>query len=200
MNARHIDYYFWLNSDWAYLGADRLEALARRHRLEVRYKPVDLPLVYARTGGILLSQRALPRQAYRIVELRRWSRKLGLPVNPRPAFMCPDAGLASRIVIGAGMAGLPVAALSRAILHAQWVENRDISSIVTLRAIVRGCGFDHEMLMAAAAEPAVARRYHANTDEAIMAGVFGSPSYLFDGELFWGQDRLEMLEDRVAGA
>ena len=82
-----IDYYFWMNSDWAYLGADRLEALAARHQARIRYLPVDLPDVYARTGGVLLGQRAPERQAYRVTELARWCRKLGIHVNPTPAYM-----------------------------------------------------------------------------------------------------------------
>lgn len=99
-----IDYYFWLNSDWAYLGADRLEALAARQQARIRYLPVDLPEVYARTGGVLLGQRAPERQAYRVTELARWCRKLGIHVNATPAHMCPDAGLASRLVIAADAA------------------------------------------------------------------------------------------------
>jgi 2-hydroxychromene-2-carboxylate isomerase len=199
MTRGHIDYYFWLNSDWAYLGADRLEALAQRQGLAVRYKPVDLPEVYGRTGGILLGQRAAQRQAYRIVELKRWCRKLGIHVNPLPAYMCPDAGLASRIVMAADIAGAPVAPLYKAILRAQWAEERDISCEATLREILRENGLDAEALMAAAAEPAIERRYRDNTNQAVQAGVFGSPSYVFDGELFWGQDRLDMLEERIAG-
>ncbi|CUK15994.1 2-hydroxychromene-2-carboxylate isomerase [Achromobacter xylosoxidans] len=195
-----IDYYFWLNSDWAYLGADRLEALAARQQARIRYLPVDLPEVYARTGGVLLGQRAPERQAYRVTELARWCRKLGIHVNATPAHMCPDAGLASRLVIAADAAGLPVAALYKAILAAEWCEERDISSPDTLRAILREQGLDAGALMAAAEQPAARRAYRDNTDAAVAAGVFGSPSYVYRGELFWGQDRLEMLEEAVAAS
>ncbi|CAB3735837.1 2-hydroxychromene-2-carboxylate isomerase [Achromobacter denitrificans] len=193
-----IDYYFWMNSDWAYLGADRLEALARRQGAAIRYLPVDLPEVYARTGGILLGQRSPERQAYRVAELARWCRKLGIHVNPQPAHMCPDAGLASRIVIAAGQAGLPVAALYKAILKAEWCDERDISDEATLRAILREQGLDDVALLAAAARPDAEAAYRGNTDAAVAAGVFGSPAYVYRGELFWGQDRLDMLEEAVA--
>src|SRR3546814_1130585 len=73
---RVIDYYFWINSDWAYLGADRLHAMALRHGVAVRHKPVDLLHVYSRTGGVPLGQRSVQRQAYRQAELRRWMRRL----------------------------------------------------------------------------------------------------------------------------
>lgn len=200
MSSRCIDYYLWMNSDWAYLGADRLEALAARQGVEIRYKPVDLPDVYARTGGVLLGQRAPQRQAYRITELRRWCRKLGVHVNPQPAFMCPDADLASCIVIAVDRAGLPVASLYKAILHAQWCEDRDISSEATLRQILLQHDLDADAWLRQAGMAQVAAQYRRYTDEAVAAGVFGSPSYVYRGELFWGQDRLEMLEECIAAA
>lgn len=193
-----IDYYFWLNSDWAYLGADRLEALAARQQARIRYLPVDLPEVYARTGGILLGLRSPERQAYRVAELARWCRKLDIHVNPQPAYMCPDASLASRIVIAADQAGLPVAALYKAILKAEWCDEQDISDEATLRAILVQQGLDAPALLAAAAEPGIEAVYRRNTNDAVAAGVFGSPAYVYRGEVFWGQDRLEMLEEAVA--
>lgn len=195
-----IDYYLWMNSDWAYLGADRLESLAARQGVRIRYKPVDLPEVYARTGGVLLPLRAPQRQAYRVTELLRWCRKLDIHVNPQPAYMCPNADLASCVVIAADMAGIAVAGLVKAILRAQWSEERDISSSETLREILAHQGLDGERLLHQATEQQVVARYRQNTDDAVAAGVFGSPSYVYQGELFWGQDRLEMLEDCIAAS
>lgn len=198
--AKSIDCYLWMNSDWAYLGADRLDALARRHGATVRYMPVDLPAVYARTGGILLPLRAPERQQYRVAELRRWCKRLGIHVNPSPKFMCPDATLASRIVIAATDRGYDVVPLCKAVLRAQWCEEKDISDADTLAGIVTDCGFDAPALMRDAATGEVARTYAAFTDRAVAAGVFGSPSYVYRGELFWGQDRLDFLEEAVAAA
>jgi len=195
---KSIDCYLWMNSDWAYLGADRLDALARRHGATVRYMPVDLPAVYARTGGILLPLRATERQQYRVAELRRWCQRLSIHVTPSPKFMCPDATLASRIVIAAGTGGPEVVALYKAILHAEWCEERDISNPQTLADIVTACGLDAQALMHRARTEEVARTYGEFTDRAVAAGVFGSPSYVYRGEIFWGQDRLDFLEEAVA--
>jgi len=192
----HIDYYFWMNSDWAYLGADRLEALARRQEISIRYKPVDLPDVYSRTGGVLLEQRSQERQSYRVAELQRWCRKLGVHVNPYPKHMCPNAGLASCLVIAADLRGLAVLPLYKAILQAEWAEERDISAETTLCEILEEQCLD-ATLLGQAKTPEIAERYRAYTDEAVKAGVFGSPSYVYRGELFWGQDRLDMLEDAI---
>ncbi|MCX5471500.1 2-hydroxychromene-2-carboxylate isomerase [Alcaligenes sp. A-TC2] len=196
MNAAGIHYYFWMNSDWAYLGADRLEAIARKHGIPIHYKPVDLPQVYARTGGVLLGQRSPERQAYRIAELKRWCRKLGIHVNPTPRFMCPDATLASTLVIAINQAGLPVLDLYKAILRAQWCEEQNIADPTQLARILQAQQLDADYWLKQA--PLVQAQYQAHTEEAIKAGVFGSPSYVYQGELFWGQDRLDMLDEAIA--
>lgn len=195
MSTAGIHYYFWMNSDWAYLGADRLEAIARKQGVPIHYKPVDLPQVYARTGGVLLGQRSPERQAYRITELQRWCRKLGTPINPTPRFMCPDATLASTVVIAINQAGLPVLELYKAILRAQWCEERNIADPAVLARIMQSQQLDADYWFEQA--PHMQQRYQAYTDEAIAAGVFGSPSYVYQGELFWGQDRLDMLDEAI---
>lgn len=195
---KRIDYYYWINSDWAFLGNDRLEEIAARHHADLNYLPVDLPYVYARTGGVLLSQRSRQRQAYRETELARWCSRLGIHLNPAPRFMCPNGDRASCAVIAAKFAGLKLATLSQAILRAEWVEEQDISSETTLARIIDGIGYDSAMLLREAGNPAVTAAYRSYTDQAIAAGVFGSPSYVFNGELFWGQDRLEFLDEALA--
>lgn len=195
-----IDYYFWMNSDWAYLGADRLERIATEHQVKIRYMPVDLPDVYRRTGGQLLGNRAPERQAYRIVELKRWCKKLRIDVNPTPKYMCPNADLASRIVIAADRRGQGVLPLYKAVLRAEWCEERDISDPAELRRILLELGLDANELLTASETHEIEALYRRFTDDAVKAGVFGSPSYVFRNELFWGQDRLDMLEDAIASA
>src|ERR1700761_5924292 len=116
---KRIDYYFWINSDWAFLGADRLEMIAAKHRAELNYMPVDLPQVYARTGVILLSKRAPERQRYRIAELARFCRQLDIHVNPLPRYMCPNGDLASRVVIAAKHRQLSLLTLTKALFRAE---------------------------------------------------------------------------------
>lgn len=194
---RTIEYFYWLNSDWALLGADRLKELAQRHDVQVNYKPVDLPHVYSRTGGVLLSQRSPERQAYRVAELKRWCRKLGFALNVAPKYMCPNADLASCLVIAAGLHGYDVHELSNAILRAQWCEERDVSSEEVLRSIASSLRLPTDALMNLARDDATVASYRRNTEEAVSYGVFGSPSYVLDGELFWGQDRLDMLDEAI---
>lgn len=195
-----IDYFFWMNSDWAYLGADRLEQIAAKYQLKIRYMPVDLPDVYRRTGGQLLGNRAPERQVYRIVELNRWCKKLGIHVNPMPKFMCPNADAASRIVIAADRMGLSIVSLYKAILRAEWCDDRDISDREELKRILAEEGLDADRLLLAADVPEIEALYRRFTDDAVEAGVFGSPSYVFNNELFWGQDRLDMLEEAITSS
>lgn len=195
-----IDYYFWINSDWAYLGADRLEGIAARYGVKIRYKPVDLIDVYSRTGGIPLVQRSHERQAYREAELQRWMRRLNMSINITPRHMCPNGDLASRFTIASEQLGLNVALLSKAILEAEWCHEQDISDSHVLLEAAEKLGLPGERIMQRALMDDMNAIYRKYTDEAVAHGVFGSPSYVFKGGLYWGQDRLEFLEEAVAEA
>ena len=197
MKPSHLDYYFWLNSDWPTWAPTAWSARAapeRGHPLQAGRPARRLRAHRRRAAGpALAGTTGLPRRrAAPLVP------QAGHPGQPAPAHMCPNADQASRLVIAADLQGLPVAALYKAILHAEWCEDRDISSEPTLREIAAAQGLDADALLRAA--PDVERRYRQYTDEAVAAGAFGSPSYVYAGELFWGQDRLEMLEEAIAAA
>ena len=192
-----IDYYDSMSSPWTYLGHLRFVELARRYGLTVRHKPMDLLKVWSVSGGLPLKQRAQQRQAYRHQELRRWSELLHLPCNLEPAHHPVADRRACYMVIAATQRGLDWIKLRHAILRAVWAEDRDIADHATLVAIANEQGLDGKGLLAATEEAAVQSEYQSNTEEAMKIGVFGAPTYVFDGELFWGQDRLQMLEWRL---
>jgi 2-hydroxychromene-2-carboxylate isomerase len=197
MGDRFIDYYDSMSSPWTYLGHLRFMDLARRFGLTVRHKPMDLLKVWSVSGGLPLKQRAPQRQAYRHQELRRWSELLQVPCNLEPAHHPVADRRACYLVIAAMQRGLDWSRLSHAVLRAVWVEDRDIADHATLVAIANENGLDGKALLAATEDKAVQAEYQANTDEAMKIGVFGAPTYVLDGELFWGQDRLQMLEWRL---
>jgi len=194
---RTIDYFVWLASDWAYLGGVRFVQMAARHRLTINHIPMRMQDVYAGSGGVLLANRSWQRQAYRITELKRWRSRLGVPVNIEPKFFPADVDLASCIAIAAQRRGLPVADFVNAVMRAIWAEDRDVSDPAVLLALAQACGLDGPALLAAAGSDEAREEYRGNTARALSAGVFGSPFYLFAGELFWGQDRLDMLEEAI---
>ena len=198
MAEKLIDYFDSMSSPWTYLGHLRFMNLAHRFGLTIRHKPMDLLKVWSVSGGLPLKQRARQRQAYRHQELRRWSELLGLPCNLEPAHHPVADRRACYMVIAAMQRGLDWSALSNAILRAVWVEDRDIADHATLIAIANENSMDGQALLAATEDTAVQAEYQSNTEEAIRIGVFGAPTYVFDGELFWGQDRLQLLEWRLA--
>jgi 2-hydroxychromene-2-carboxylate isomerase len=192
-----IDYYVWLLSDWAYLGGVRFVQLAARHGLKINHIPMRMQDVYAGSGGVLLANRSWQRQAYRITELKRWRSRLGIPVNIEPKFYPADVDLASCIVIAAQQRGLPVADFVNAVMRAIWAEDLNVADPRVLVAIAERCGLEGRALLEAADAQAERAEYRGNTERALAAGVFGSPFYAFAGELFWGQDRLDMLEEAI---
>src|ERR1700674_2667406 len=198
MTERCIDYYDSMSSPWTYLGHLRFVALAKRFGLTINHKPMDLLKVWSVSGGLPLKQRAQQRQAYRHLELKRWREFLGVPCNLEPAYHPVADRRACYIVIAAMQQGLDWSKLSHAILRAVWVEERNIADHDTLVTIADENGMPGKALIDATEHKAIKDEYAANTEEAIAVGVFGAPTYVFDGELFWGQDRLPMLEWRLA--
>ena len=193
-----IDYYYSLVSSWTYLGGPCLDEIVHRASAVVDCKPVDFSKVFPVSGGLPLAKRAPQCQAYRLVELQRWRDFLGMELNLQPSHFPVPENLAARVVIAAKRAGADALQLSNAILRAVWAEERDIADPGTLRATAGENGLNGDALLAAAETDAVREEYAANTAEAIGRGVFGAPSYVYRGELFWGQDRLDCLERALA--
>jgi len=194
-----IDYYMTPISPYVYLGHERFVAIARRHGATIAVKPINLGLVFPVSGGLPLSKRAPQRQAYRLVELTRWSRYLQVPLNLHPAHFPVSADLASRFVLAALERSTDAALdLALAFSRALWTQECDISDLATLQTISAGCGGDAATLAARAEAPDIGMRYAALTQEAIDRGIFGTPTYVYAGELFWGQDRLDFLDRALA--
>lgn len=195
---RTLDYYFAPQSPWMYLGHARLSELLQRTNTEVRVRPVDFGHIFSVSGGLPLPQRAPQRQAYRLVELRRFSEALGVPLNPQPRHF-PLPGDPSALLITAVAAHDGAAAAMRltgAIGQAIWAQERNMADATELAAVLSECGLDAQRL-AQAQDADNKALYAQHTREAVDAGVFGAPSYVVHGEIFWGQDRLDYVERRL---
>jgi 2-hydroxychromene-2-carboxylate isomerase len=198
--SKHCTYYFAPQSPWTYLGHARFCAMAKRLHAQVDVRPVDLGRVFSQSGGLPLAKRAPQRQAYRLLELARWSAHLGVPLNVQPKFFPVPGDPAARLIIAVRMALGADAALklAGAIMRAQWAEERNIGDADTLVAIALECELEGRQLLKAAETPTVENEYQRYTDEAIAAGMFGSPWFVVDGEGYWGQDRLDFVERALA--
>lgn len=198
--ALTVDYYFAPNSPWTYLGHRRFHEIARAAGAAIRVRPVDLGgKVFPVTGGLPLAKRAPQRQAYRLLELRRFSEFLGQPINLQPKFFPVGSDDAARLIIAVDMhdGTEPAMALTGAVLRAVWVEDRNIADPKELEALLAAQGLPARRLEDAHSQ-AVHERYDDDSQQAVEAGVFGAPSYVIDGELFWGQDRLDFVARRLA--
>lgn len=194
-----IDYYFSTISPFTYLAGQRLEEIAARHGAEVTYKPLDIGQLFARTGTPALPERHPNRQAYRLQELARGSKKSGLPLNLRPMYFPANSAPSSYAVIAAQNAGGgDVGALVHGLLRACWAEEKDVASDEVIRACLSDAGFDPSL--ADSGLLAGAETYGRNLDEAVERGVFGAPFYITDDDQrFWGHDRLADLDLHLSG-
>ncbi len=195
---RTVDYFFATMSPWAYLGHERFVRIAQATGAEVRVRPMDLGKIFPLSGGLPLAKRAPQRQAYRLVELRRFSEWLKLPLTLQPKFFPVAGDPSARLVsVVAERDGTEAALrLSGAVLAAVWAQERDIADADTLATLLRETGLDAARL-AQSQDAAAQALADAHTQAAMDAGVFGAPSYVIDGELFWGQDRLDFVERRL---
>jgi len=195
-----VDYYLAPQSPWAYLGHQRLAEIAARTGATVRVMPIDLSgKVFPISGGLPLGQRAPQRQAYRLVELQRFSEHLNAPLNLKPKYFPVGGDDAARLIIAADLAQGPDAAMqvAGAVLAACWAQERNIADEKVLAELLAELGLP-SALLAQSHNQAVHERYEADTQAAIDAGVFGAPSYVVNGEIFWGQDRLDFVERALA--
>jgi 2-hydroxychromene-2-carboxylate isomerase len=194
-----IDYYFAPQSPWTYLGHLRFWDIARAAGATIRVLPVDLGgKVFPVSGGLPLGKRAPQRQAYRLLELQRFADWLHAPLNLQPKYFPVAGDDAARLIIAVDMRHGTHAAMhiADAVLRAVWVEDRNIADEATLAALLVERELPARCLDDAHSQ-AVDERYQADTEAAIAAGVFGAPSYVVAGEIFWGQDRLDFLERRL---
>lgn len=191
-----VDYYHFLISPWSYLAIGRFNSLKQRTGITVNYLPIDVAQTFGNMGGVPPAKRHPSRQRFRMDELKRWSRFLDIPINFTPAFFPADQTMAACMVYAAP--GESAGALSDAILTAVWRDEKNVADTDILIAIANDCGLDGAQLLTAASDDAIKQKLMDTTKEAHDKDVFGSPTYSVDGELFWGQDRLDFLERALA--
>lgn len=196
----HIDYYVSLNSPWTHLGAARIEAMAMANNASMRVYPVDFGAIFAKSGGLPLPQRSPQRQAYRLQELARWRDQLNIPIQIQPKFFPASEQLASGCVIGVRetIGDQPAIKLAHRILKALWQEEKNSADPATLAALITDIGLDADNVMKLGSDPKWAERRIADTQAALDRNVFGAPSYVIGDDIFWGQDRLEFVQRRLA--
>ena len=194
---RQVDYYFSFQSPWAYIGHRSFTGLVSTYDLKVNYKPVVLVDLFSETGGLPLMKRHPVRQRYRMLELQRWRDKRGLTFHLQPKNWPFNARLADGVVIAAIEAGLDPDKYLRRAFAAVWEDQANLADPDTVAGIADQSGLPGSKLVERSAAEAVSAVYEQNRQDAIATDVFGSPVYVLDGEVFWGQDRIELLADAL---
>lgn len=193
--SKTIDYYHFLISPWSYLAIKQFNQVRANNDVVVNYKPIDVMQTFDEMGGLPPAKRHPSRQRFRMDELKRWAAHLDVPINFTPAHFPTNQALAAQMVFAAdGATGNAQAAdFSDAVLTAVWAQEKNIADEATLIEIAESVGLAGSDLLEKAKQDAYAKQLQATTDEAHNNDVFGSPTYIVDGELFWGQDRIEFL-------
>lgn len=194
--TKTIEYFFSIGSPWSYIRFDAFVDLAEKNGVEI--KPY-LTTVVEENGGIFSRNRPQVRRTYWMRDLKRWAGVRGktLILENRPELS--DPAPASLIIIAAYLDGKDWISLTRTLQHAFWGEAKDIGQPQVREAIANAAGFDGAGLLQRQADEDVRAKWAADRAHALESGVFGFPTFLYDSEIYWGQDNLPFLERHVAG-
>jgi len=193
-----VEYYYSVASPYAYLGVKKFQEIVKKYSLEVIEKPIDLVgTVFAETGGTPVPKRHPSRQKYRLIEIERFGKKLNININKQPKFFPPaDPHKASLFTIASIKAGLSID-FGKEVLTKLWSEEKDISQDSVLEEVCSKFKLNFNEIKTLANSEEAKSIYLSNSNDAIAKGVFGAPSFIINNELFWGQDRLDFLEDKI---
>ena len=196
-----VDYYFSIASPFSYLAVDRFASLIKKYELDVDEKPFDLVgTVFTNTGGLPVPKRHPSRQKYRLIEIDRIAKKFNVPINRQPKFFPPsDPHLPAKFVLAACKKGDKLN-FGNTCLKYLWSLEKDISDYKVLEEICEKLNLKFDDIKNSALSDEIEAKYKENSKDAIDQNVFGAPSYVFKNEIFWGQDRIEYLEDAIKNA
>jgi 2-hydroxychromene-2-carboxylate isomerase len=191
-----IEYFYAAHSIFAYLGSAKIQAVAKAAGRRLVHKPFNYQPVIETSGAGSTRNRSTAHRAYYFGrEVERWAEWRNVPVMKGfPTHHWANMNLASGILIAAAEGGMDVDRLSHGFLQGHWCDDADLSNVNTLTQIISAANLDSQALLNAARTPKIKGVFQRNTDEAIERSVFGSPTYFIDGDMFYGQDCLELVE------
>jgi len=193
-DTKVIEYFYSAHSAYAYIGSAMLMDVAKAGGRRIRHRPMDLRAVIAATGPGAHNGRTPERRAYFSGrEIERWAEYRRVEILSWPTYHDHEIATVNGMLIAATNRGIDVDALAHRFLEAHWRDDADLADAETLSALARDVGLDPAPLLDAARSPEVMAIYEKNTAEAIARSVFGSPTYFVDGDMFYGQDHLELV-------
>jgi 2-hydroxychromene-2-carboxylate isomerase len=189
-----IEYFYSAHSAYAYIGSAMFMDIARAGGRRIEHRPMDLRAVVAATGPGAHNGRTPERRAYFSGhEIERWAEYRNVKILAWPTHHDNGIALSNGMLIAGIVQGIDIDALAHRFLQAHWRDDADLDDAQTLSALTRYVGLDPAPLLDAARTPDVVAIYEKNTVEAIARSVFGSPTYFVDGDMFYGQDHLDLV-------
>ncbi|WP_299869756.1 2-hydroxychromene-2-carboxylate isomerase [uncultured Roseobacter sp.] len=190
-----IEYFYSVHSAFAYIGSKRLREICADHNVQLVHRPILLTPVVEAQGSLPFRGRTQAHVDYFFGrEIERWAEFRGVPViNFRPTHHDADYSLASGMILALGDRGREVDEMSHAVLEAHWRDDHDLSDSHILCQVAHALGHDGSALLDQAASQNIQEKLRANTQKAQRQNLFGSPTYIVNGDPFYGQDRLELV-------
>jgi 2-hydroxychromene-2-carboxylate isomerase len=198
--GKKLEFFYDCSSPWTYLAFSRIEIVAKSHCAELIWKPFLVGGVFNAVNPSVYESRVRPvkpKALYYEKDLRDWAEFYGLKINPRPTVFPVNSVKAMRGAFVALEHG-KISPYSRRVFESYWGEDHDISQDSVLRDIVREVSLEEGEFFEKIAAPEYKDRLRRNTEELIARGGFGSPTIFVDGSLFFGNDRLMLVEHALA--
>ncbi|WP_299484294.1 2-hydroxychromene-2-carboxylate isomerase [uncultured Roseibium sp.] len=191
-----IEYVYSAHSAYAYLGSAELMRICKDHGARLVHRPILLsPVVEAQRGKPFRKRTQQHVDYFFGREIERWAEYRSVPIiSRRPSTHDADYSIASGMIIACGESGPETDKMAHALLEAHWRDDADLSNSSTLHGIATAIGLDADRLLEEASSESIQNIFRKNTDWALTNGIFGSPTYIVDGDPFYGQDHLPLVE------
>lgn len=191
-----VTYVYSAHSAYAYLGSAELSRICTAHGATLVHRPILLSPVVEQQGSLPFAARTQAHVDYFFGrEIERWAEYRAVPIiRQRPTHHDADYSLASGMILALGDRGAAVDDMAHRLLKAHWRDDIDLSDRAALSLVAQAAGHDAGQLLTDAASEAVQSKLHANNDWAKVQNVFGSPTYIVDGDAFYGQDHLALVD------
>lgn len=193
-----VDFYYDFGSPASYIAYTQIETLCAQHDARVVFKPFVLGAVFKATGNS--SPVVIPAKArYTMMDFARWAKYWGVPFTLNQNFPINTILHMKLAVAVQRHHADSFSAFNRAMFDAMWVQNQNLTEPAVVAAVCASVGLDANHLLMETEQDDVRNALRGNTDEAIALGAFGAPTMMYNGEMFFGQDRLPMLEMALRG-
>jgi 2-hydroxychromene-2-carboxylate isomerase len=190
--AKTIDFYFDFGSPTAYLAHKRLQQLSEQYGCTLNYEPILLGGLFKASGNT--SPVTVPAKGkYMMAEdLPRFARLYQVPLVINPHFPINTLNLMRGAVAMQGQNYFET--YVDAVYDAIWVNKENMGELEVIGRVLADAGLDAEQIIASTQDPEVKTQLISNTESAVALGCFGAPTMFMDGQMFFGQDRIQFIE------